>query len=852
VETRGRALIFESDRVAHVFPAEAGQVRVVVAMPAGLVSGEVTVADEEGRVSTTLPITSTSRTVNVDLPTRGYYAIATEAKFRDGFICRKRTSAAVIGPPIPDAQRMRSCFGTQYNSHNLGTLAGARWLRSYILPGYAKYHKAAKAGFPVPAGQNQPRAKDTMIWCLINQPAWLQDRSKYPEGGGMLPMKDRKLFRELLRYIIRTYPTKIECIESCNEPGGKWRGTMQEFVDYHADITAAAHSIDPSIRVIGPSICGLDPPRMQFLRKLVDKGLLNNITGLAIHAYVNAMAPEGDFIERIRMLKRYLASVGKPDMPIYVTEYGWTIPPGDWQSPVEPVTQARYCARSLILLQTEGIEAIVWFKLASGHTLKLPASGYGLTNPDYTPRPSYAAFANTVRCLTGADGPGKVLRVAASTYLALFGRKDRTVAVAWDAAGRSEVFLPPPWVAARDMMGRPLPAGKDGIVTVNGSPVFVELPGRGFRDMEVRKPIRVIRGRSASLPFGPTWAPKPLAVREGRLIVPGDTPAGQYLLLGRQEKAWQAAPVEVVTAVEVVSSRVAWPARRAMPEVRLRLRSHLDGPATVRVAARFPGLRTGDVRVPLQIGAVADTAVPLEGMTFGKRYRGHLRIAMPGPASTSPVLAPLDVTILPCTPAGKPSQAMDISAWGPVVPATSSRDSIKPADCSATLQASYDDTGLHLLVVVRDDEHVTGVSPVSLWMDDCIQVGFDMDADQPWQANAGGASGHFRVFEYGAALGKNGPMAFRWISHYKPLASRSMEPRVKANVTRVGDRTRYEVTFPWVTLGLTERPAAGTSVGFSLVINDRDAPRSQPQGLRLFGGIADSKDPRSFGRLWMR
>lgn len=99
-------------------------------------------------------------------------------------------------------------------------------------------------------------------------------------------------------------------------------------------------------------------------------------------------------------------------------------------------------------------------------------------------------------------------------------------------------------------------------------------------------------------------------------------------------------------------------------------------------------------------------------------------------------------------------------------------------------------------------------------------------------------------------------MIWRWLAYDPTLKADTPEPRVQAQITREGDCTLYTMTFPWATLGLSAKPKQGSSIGFSLLVNDidRDANSAVPamtrHGLRLFAGILDSKDPTKYGRLW--
>ena len=71
-------------------------------------------------------------------------------------------------------------------------------------------------------------------------------------------------------------------------------------------------------------------------------------------------------------------------------------------------------------------------------------------------------------------------------------------------------------------------------------------------------------------------------------------------------------------------------------------------------------------------------------------------------------------------------------------------------------------------------------------------------------------------------------------------------------VTREGDLTTYDIVFPWAVMGLDRAPEPGSAIGISLSLADADTGKKGRRALRLFGGIADGKDPEKYGPLWLR
>jgi hypothetical protein len=851
LELLDRGLLLRTGKEGNIFTAEQGQMEVIVSGAGKLNAGTVQLVDEEKRVVGQTALEQGKDKVQVTLPTRGYYEVVGEAEYEDGVKCQASLPVAVVGPLIPVEQRMKSPFGLSGHG-DMFLAAGARWDRRFVGLQREELKKAADEDFKTPLAQPSLEVSEdrTSIYCLWPQPAWLQDRKDPATGNAfdMYPMKDWALFRKLVAYAVKNMSNKpLEYVEVSNEPDG-WKGPWTDLVRYHKEMAEAVKSVSPTTKILGPCLCTIKVNELQTLHKL---GLFKYIDGLSIHAYVRSTAPEYEFIDLVRKLKAYLASIGKKDLPIFFTEYGWPVPPGDWQKPVDPLTQARYVSRSLILLMAEQIDVIQYFCMRWADP-NSGAYGYGLLNWEMTPRPSYPAYATAARFLTGVTGAGKVLQLTPTTYLALFQKSKGTLAVVWDIkdAAATRVFMPGPWTMARDMMGRPVQGSTDSHITASPSPVFVELADAELYQMKTIKTVRVQQGKKIFMPWVPAWAPEVFTVKDKALTVSRNAAQGEYLALGKTGKAWELVKIRVEVPLEVQKTEVLWPAGEKDPRLQVTVNSTL--PVGTGLTAK---LKVGDHKVISGAGQTgAAFSLPLSSLEPGKRYRGNLMLEAKVNQSVIRTEHPVDITVVPCLPFTDWTSLpeMDFSKWGPFSITLNEIDNIPPEECSANLQAGYTEEGLKLRITVRDNDHQQKNGPKDMWEEDSIQLGFDLDADQPWRPNVGGYDGHFKVFEYGAALGKNGPMVWRWISYMDKLPDDTEEKGVHAEISREGDRTVYTLTFPWATLGLTQKPGPVSRIGFSLAVNDFDTSPSGRQGMTLFKGIVDKKDPAEYGTLWVR
>ncbi|HEY9248581.1 MAG TPA: sugar-binding protein, partial [Rariglobus sp.] len=252
-------------------------------------------------------------------------------------------------------------------------------------------------------------------------------------------------------------------------------------------------------------------------------------------------------------------------------------------------------------------------------------------------------------------------------------------------------------------------------------------------------------------------------------------------------------------------------------------------------------------------GETRRLTVPLDGLVTGQRYRGKLAVDSRHDGRRDEIVRPLDLTLLAAAPLPRGAApgwreipSVDFSDWDPF------GGPVAREDCSATVQAAHGSDGLHLHVVVRDDEHLQAQTGEHIWSQDSIQIGLDPDHQKTWEANdLFGLKGH-RVFEYGVAWNGVQPMTWRWISYVPELPVGVPEPRIRLRVTREGDVTTYDILFPWSVMGLDRPLPAGSAVGLALSVADADSNRKGRRALRLFNGVSEGKDPEKYGPLWLR
>ncbi|HEX2949465.1 MAG TPA: sugar-binding protein, partial [Armatimonadota bacterium] len=551
---------------------------------------------------------------------------------------------------------------------------------------------------------------------------------------------------------------------------------------------------------------------------------------------------------------------------VYYTEFGWTTVNGTWQKPVDELTQARYVSRSIALLSTTKYSGLCYFCLLYHAKGNPGEGGFSLLHDDGTPKPGIVAFATLTRWLGGIKGEGCWLTLTPTTNMALFRRDKQTIAMLWTAEGQSTFKLPVMPTKQQDMMGRDIPIPTNAIVALTPSPIYLEIPGQALCNLTKLPGVTVQPGGQLPLPWQRAVVPAPLT-KAGRTVhIPLSAPLGSYTILGKSANGWQVLPVTVANSFVIESTQMSPDTQRKSIQLRIAAHSYMAAPTTIHATVLLSqGQRLASTPMKVPAYNTATLSIPLASLDTNQRYQGTVTInAINGKPYAS---QPISFTLFACkavatgTTNWSQLPSLDFSHDAPVIclDTTQTCKPFMPADCSATIKTAYDDSGLQLQIRVRDNQHVQKQIPESMWKEDSIQLGFDSDADQEWRANdlGFGFNGH-RIFEYGIALGEQGPMVWRWLAYYPNLRANMTESRVQTNITREGDITLYTVNFPWATLGLSAKPKTGSSIGFSLVVNDadRDAAPSVPSmtrhGLRLFKGIIESKDFTQYGRLWFR
>ena len=792
-------------------------------------------------------------------------------------------TAAVVGAPIPEAWRTNSVFGL-WNVHGdpaLIRLAGARWNRRMtafhsVTPEQAaefgdldsshsslvtRHSSRAAGGGAVPYDERDGLRQVGVF--SFGLPPWtmaIPEGVKMPSFGSLFyPATNWNDVARCVAAYARTHALPRD-FSIYNEPLAHFKGKPAQLADYARAVRAGLKAADPSFRVGGP---GLYSIRIRDLTAIEEGGLLESLDFLDLHAYVGGTPPEGEFVRKIEMLRDWLAAHGRPDMPVYLTEFGWTAAAGTWQPPVDRAAQARYVARSLALAWSEGMDALVYFAL-DFRTKKAGEAAFSLIDADGRPEAGYAAFAAVSRHFAASEPIGR-FRLAPGVHLVAGRRDGRLQLMAWAEEGTPPraLRLPFPIASARDGLGAPV---RGTLPPLGPSPLFLEtepLPAAQLRLPTL--PVRAV-ARLPKPSKGAFWA-----------VDPGDDPPdGTYaMFLPRVGGGWGVQPCELRSPATIEETRLAWPADSVKPVLEVVVRSHETNGTLAATLSLGNGVSTD---LSLAPGATETVRWPLSGMHrwSGRRNRAAIRLSLPDGSVRERTAEWTVLPVLDAADADHPPLLVapwayftDWEPFGVKAQPLVTRPSPLVAGGKATVpdcgdgrvRLLHDAEALTVEVEVRDDEHAPSSDPSRLWSADSIQLGFDLDWAKPWEAGFAGAGssqtlGGHRVFEWSVGGDGRGPaVAYRersWDDALPVGICAAVEARVERD--EAAARTRYRVRFPWAELGAAARPPRpGEAIGFSLAVNDVDPARGAPRhGLTLFGGIVDDKEPKRFGPAWLR
>ncbi|MDD2707462.1 MAG: hypothetical protein PHV34_05575 [Verrucomicrobiae bacterium] len=146
-----------------------------------------------------------------------------------------------------------------------------------------------------------------------------------------------------------------------------------------------------------------------------------------------------------------------------------------------------------------------------------------------------------------------------------------------------------------------------------------------------------------------------------------------------------------------------------------------------------------------------------------------------------------------------------------------------PDDLSAGIKLLWNEKGLHLRALVRDDIHEQPYHGGEVYQGDCIQIGIDAFMER------GGTQAP--MYEFLAAMTPTGPELFCTIvpslaDEKRTVRSNALLPRECIQAAPSDGAVLYELRVPWEWLSPC-RPVEGTRMGMFILLFDNDGPQHE-------------------------
>ena len=833
----------------NTFFSDSGKLSVRWFKPDEIKEAKLTLVDEEKKVVKEIALGSGVRETEVRLPERGFYEVLASAVYKDGKKLESSCTIGVVGKQIPEEIRRQSRYGIMrvHASGDWAKRIGSNydwgfWSLDNVAPGP---DGKIVSHFPKLAPNAKKREFIYHAGMHGVLPKWLQQPKA--KNQYLFAPNDWKRYAEAVEVWARDNPDLPDVVSIYNEPNAHWRGTEEEFIKFHNVTTDAIKKGRPGAKVGGPVLYRI---LMKDFKRFVEKGILKNMDYVVMHAYVHSTPPEREFIENVIAMQEFLKTTEYAKLPIALTEFGWTGYPGDWQKPVTELEKARYCVRSLLLCTARDIDTLIYFNAryaqAANHY------NYSVVKPDYTPLPAFVSFSTFLREMATVKGGGQYFRLAPDVFWTGFKRGGKALAAVWTMEKKLKLTLPEMPLSLRSMMGKTIAPTRTP--DISPSPVYAEFADPGIAEMKVESMRSLLPGSALSLDAEEILVPPFLTLAKPNTIrFPVTAPLGEYTVLFRKNGKFHAQPVNLLRPFTLEFIDWKWNGTDPKGTLVFRAISHLSGKTEVKLELKLAGKTIAAKKTVLNNGKATDLSFPLP-FTNGKRMEGELVLHCDQPirwTATQPFdTTPMAIPFLEKrnADAWKEIAPLDITKWGH--PEEYKPNELSPVSAVLKLFAAPD--GIHLLLKVRDKEHVQSDLWQDMWKEDSIQIGFDLDTDKEWQPNnvGHGLNGH-RVVEYGLATRKKGrPQGWCFMGYADGVKSGpafELMDTIKVSHDKSTGITTYEALFPWKLLGSAGAPDRNERIGMALLINDAGI-RHDRKMLRFFDGIA-SKNPEKYGKI---
>ena len=214
-----------------------------------------------------------------------------------------------------------------------------------------------------------------------------------------VPPADPADYGDFVAAALERYPD-IEAWEVWNEPNLRffWRSgpDVAGFVGLLRAADEARRRVGSQAKLVsgGLSATGEDPFR--WFDDMARLGAFGHVDGFGLHPYSRTYPPDHRkaFFLRVPEFRRRLVKLGRPDVGIWLTEYGTpnTTAPTEYGPPISAEQQAENLGRAYTLASLwPWVQNLSWYELQEGCAHAEDADcRFGLFDLTFTPKPAFA------------------------------------------------------------------------------------------------------------------------------------------------------------------------------------------------------------------------------------------------------------------------------------------------------------------------------------------------------------------------------------------------------------------------------------------------------------------------------
>ena len=245
-------------------------------------------------------------------------------------------------------------------------------------------------------------------------PAWTTDEDEHWAYPDAVP------FERFFEAVLRRYP-QIPAWELWNEPNfgvfAKPRPDPAGFVDLLRN--AVRDRVNPNAKLISGGLApGAEIGILAWVDEVARLGGLELVDGLGIHPY-SAWQPDDPraWMMQLESLHDRLAFLGRPDLTLWLTEYGAPAlaTASAWGPALSEEAQARRLRVAFALAtRLQFVENLTWFEYRDSCGAADADCRFGLVREDLSPRPAYHALRGVTAGATTPLRPRLALRSRAA------------------------------------------------------------------------------------------------------------------------------------------------------------------------------------------------------------------------------------------------------------------------------------------------------------------------------------------------------------------------------------------------------------------------------------------------------